>query len=296
MADYDSSLPIRTEAAGDVDVFISDATTPTQKLKVNADGSVDTNFAAGSKIIITDGVDDLEVNADGSINVKQDKLDFATDSADVSGSNVNAVVTATDLDVRDLAFATDKVDVSGSSVTVSAADLDIRDLAFATDKVDVSGSDITSTVSATDLDIRDLVAATDSVQANLFDEAGVAYSQSNPLPVELTQDQTGDEIVDFNTSAAVAKDASVNHDYTVSAGKTFLGEEAWVSGSGKLKAELLVNGAIKWVGFNSTANPNIRIPLEKIMKANATEVIRFTITNRDKQAQDVYSTLTGLEI
>lgn len=242
MADYDSSLPARTESAGDIDVFISDATTSTQKLKVNADGSIDTNFATGSKIIVTDGTDDLEVNADGSINVKQDKL------------------------------------------------------AFATDTVDVSGSDVTATVTAVDLDIRDLSASTDSVQANLFDEAGVAYSQANPLPVELTQDQSGDEIVDFNTSAAVAKDASVNHDYTVSAGKTFLGEEAWVSGSGKLKAELLVNGAIKWVGFNSTANPNIRIPLEKIMKANATEVIRFTITNRDKQAQDVYSTLTGLEI
>lgn len=242
MADYDSSLPARTESAGDIDVFISDATTPTQKLKVNADGSIDTNFAVGSKVIVTDGVDDLEVNVDGSINVKQDKL------------------------------------------------------AFATDTVDVSGSDVTATVTAVDLDIRDLVAATDSVQANLFDEAGVAYSQSNPLPVELTQDQTGDEIVDFNTSAAVAKDASVNHDYAVSAGKLFLGEEAWISGSGKLKAELLVNGAIKWVGFNSTANPNIRIPLEKIMKANATEVIRFTITNRDKQAQDVYSTLAGLEI
>jgi hypothetical protein len=242
MADYDSSLPVRTESAGDIDVFISDATTSTQKLKVNADGSIDTNQVAGSKIIITDGTDDLEVNADGSINVKQDKL------------------------------------------------------AFATDTVDVSGSDVTATVTAVDLDIRDLSASTDSVQANLFDEAGVAYSQANPLPVELTQDQSGDEIVDFNTSAAVAKDASVNHDYTVSAGKTFLGEEAWVSGSGKLKAELLVNGAIKWVGFNSTANPNIRIPLEKIMKANATEVIRFTITNRDKQAQDVYSTLTGLEI
>ena len=74
MADYDSSLPARTESAGDIDVFISDATTPTQKLKVNADGSIDTNFAVGSKVIVTDGVDDLEVNVDGSINVKQDNL------------------------------------------------------------------------------------------------------------------------------------------------------------------------------------------------------------------------------
>lgn len=249
MSDYDSSLPIRTEAAGDVDVFLSDATTPSQKLKVNADGSIDTNPAVGSKIIITDGTDDLEINADGSIN---------------------AIVTAVDLDVRDLAFATDKVDATGS--------------------------DVTATVTATDLDIRDLVASTDSIQANLFDEAGVAYSAANPLPVEISTDLQGDEVVNFNTSAAVAKDASVNHDYTVTAGKLFIGEEAWISGSGKLKVELLINGVVKFVGFNSTSAPNVRIPLEKIVKANAAEVIRMTITNRDKQAQDLYSTLIGLEV
>ena len=93
MSDYNSSLPARTEAAGDIDVFISDATTSTNKLKVNANGSIDTNFAAGSKIIITDGTEDLLVNPDGSINV---------------------VFTAVDLDIRDLVFATDKVDVTGS--------------------------------------------------------------------------------------------------------------------------------------------------------------------------------------
>jgi len=273
MADYDSSLPVRTEAPGDVDIFISDATTPAQKLKVNADGSIDTNFAPGSEIGITDGTDSLEINADGSIN---------------------SVVTATDLDIRDLAFATDSVDVSGSTVTATATDLDIRDLVFATDKVDVSGSSVT--VSATDLDIRDLSAAQDSVEAHLKDGSGADYTSANPLPVSMSAAIPGDEIVDYNTSAAVAKNASVNHDYTVSAGKEFLGDEAWISGSGKLKAELLVNGSVVWVGFNSTSNPNIRIPTEMILKAQAAEVIRFTITNRDKQPQDVYSTLAGVEV
>lgn len=101
--------------------------------------NIEATIASGAKIIITDGTDDLEINADGS---------------------VNAVVSATDLDIRDLAFATDKVDVTGSEValdaatlaaletiTVVATDLDIRDLAFATDKVDVSGSVISTTVS-----------------------------------------------------------------------------------------------------------------------------------------------------
>ena len=248
MADYDSSLPIRTESAGDVDVFISDATTPTQKLKVNLDGSIDTNFATGSKVIITDGTDDVAVNGDGS---------------------VNAVVSATDLDIRDLEFATDKVDVSGSSNVA---------------------------VVSTDLDIRDLNSAQDSISAHLFDEAGNAFSVSNPLPVELVSDAQGDEIVNYNTSSAVASDATVNHDYSVSVGKTLLCEQAWVSASGKIKVELLVNGIAKYVGFNSTANPNIEIPLKKLLKGSASQVVRMIITNKDNQAQDVYSTLSGIEI
>lgn len=111
------------------------------------------------------------------------------DALDVNVAN-DVTVTATDLDIRDLAFATDKVDVSGSevsldaatlaaleSITVSATDLDIRDLAFATDSVDVSGSavsisgDVNVTqgtspwvVSATDLDIRDLSHTQDSIK------------------------------------------------------------------------------------------------------------------------------------
>lgn len=85
-------------------------------------------------------------------------------------------VSATNLDIRDLAFATDKVDVSGSSVSISATDLDIRDLAFATDKVDVSGSSVT--VSATNLDIRDLSAATDSVDAKMSASTILASANS----------------------------------------------------------------------------------------------------------------------
>jgi hypothetical protein len=132
-----TDLDIRDLDAAQDNVAISDGT---DQLEINADGSINVAFASGAEIKITDGTDDLEINADGSIN---------------------SVVTATDLDIRDLDFSTDSVDVSGSSVTVSATDLDIRDLAFATDSVDVSGSSVT--VSATDLDIRDLDFATDSV-------------------------------------------------------------------------------------------------------------------------------------
>jgi hypothetical protein len=295
MADYDSSLPIRTEAAGDVDVFISDSVTPSQKLKVNADGSIDSNIATGAKIIITDGTDDVEVNADGSVNavVSATDLDirdlgFATDSVDVSGSSVT--VSATDLDIRDLSESTDSVTAhqGGSwTVTATATDLDIRDLVFATDKVDVSGSSVT--VSATDLDIRDLDAASDSVAAHLFDEAGVAFSSSNPLPVEFFESQA--EAFSYHAGDSIAKDATSTQTYAAPSG--FKVKDVYVSGSGKMKAELKINSVTVAVGFNSTANPNINFRFQKGLNASGVNV-EVVKTNLDNQAQNLYSTIVGL--
>jgi len=131
-------------------------------------GALDVNIASGS-ITITEEDNYAEDSAHTSgdiggfvLAVRQDTLASSTsDDGDYAAFKVNAkgelytkdadvlaqlvsgvTVSATDLDIRDLAFATDSVDVSGSSVTVSATDLDIRDLAFATDSVDVSGSSV----------------------------------------------------------------------------------------------------------------------------------------------------------
>jgi hypothetical protein len=155
-----------------------------------ADGDV-----VGSKTLAADGTGitatgtSLDVNVTSAIAVD---VDHTTDSVKVgdgtdflavnNDGSINAVVTATNLDIRDLAFASDSVTAhqGGSwTVTATATDLDIRDLAFATDSVDVSGSSVSITgdvnvtqgtspwvVSATNLDIRDLAFATDSVTAH----------------------------------------------------------------------------------------------------------------------------------
>jgi hypothetical protein len=296
MADQNTSLPVRTEAAGDVIVKIADASIPAQQLTVNPDGSINVNVAEPVTVDATD------------FDIRD--LTFATDSVDVSGSAVSitgsVVVTATDLDIRNLVFATDKVDVSGSSVTVSgtvtvvATDLDIRDLAFATDKVDVSGS--TVDVTATDLDIRDLDAAQDSVEAWIKDATGNAFSPSNPLPVVMVSDLPGDEINDPNT-ATVAGAGSNNHDYTVTALKTLLLHQIEASASGKIKLQVQIETAVasgtfitRFVKFNSTANPNISIILKSPITVAAGVRVRVVRSNLENQAQDVYSTISGQEV
>ena len=101
MADFASSLPIRTESAGDVIVQVCDSTIPSQRLLVNADGSINTNSNisatdldirdlshAQDSIKIGDGSNLLAINSDGSINIKikdespgSEIIDYSTDNA-----------------------------------------------------------------------------------------------------------------------------------------------------------------------------------------------------------------------
>jgi hypothetical protein len=92
-------------------------------------------------------------------------IGHVSDALKVSVANASIAVTATDLDIRDLAFATDKVDVSGSSVSISGT-------------VAVTQSTSPWVVSATNLDIRDLDAATDSVSAWTKDGSGNAITST----------------------------------------------------------------------------------------------------------------------
>lgn len=353
MADYDSSLPIRTENDGDVVVKIADSAIPSQQLKVESDGSINVNADVSATdldirdlVFATDKVDvsGSEVSLDSAtlaalenITVSATDLDirdlaFATDKVDVSGSEVsldaatlaaleNITVSATDLDIRDLSFATDKVDVTGSEVsldaatlaaleniTVSATDLDIRDLSFATDKVDVSGSEVSLdaatlaaleniTVSATDLDIRDLSHSTDSVKIGDGTEF-LAVNTDGSINV-VVQEDVGTEIVDYDTAASIAGGASSNHDQVfASASKLF---QVWASASGKMKIEVQIETGSATnvfntiaVGFNSTADANINLTLAKYASIPAGARVRVIRTNRDNQAQDLYSTIVGI--
>jgi hypothetical protein len=132
MADFDSSLPIRTENDGDVVVKVGDGTLPSQQLGVDASGRVTTkiNDGAGNSISSTGGSLDVNVTTVDidirDLSASQDNVAISdgTDTLAVNADgSINSVVTATDLDIRDLTFAQDKVDASGSVVALDAPTL-----------------------------------------------------------------------------------------------------------------------------------------------------------------------------
>lgn len=290
MADFNSSLPIRTESAGDAIVKVADSAVPSQQLAVNADGSVNITDNSGSitvdaadldirdlsasqdNVAISDGTDSLEINADGSLNI-----------TDNGGS---LTVDATDLDIRDLSAAQDNVAISDGTDS-----LEIN----ADGSLNITDNGGSLTVDATDLDIRDLSASQDNVAISDGTDT-LAINSDGSINVVMSSDLQGTEVLDYQTTSSLAGTATTNHDYTVTASTRFIGEELWVSGSDRIRVSVLVDGSTVFTAFNSEANPNIRIPLDRILQAAAGEVIRISITNRVNQARDVYSTLAGVEI
>lgn len=317
MSDFNSSLPVRTELPGDVIVKVADSATPSQQLTVNADGSVN----------ITDNGGSLTVDA---TNLDIRDLTSASDSVEVLQTthddlNANANIQVADTDVSN----SNPVPVSdaGGSLTVDANNLDIRDLTSVSDSVQVlqathdnlnananiqvgnadvangnpvpisdAGSSIT--VDANNLDIRDLTHASDSIRVGDGTDF-LAINTDGSINV-VTQEDTGLEIIDYNTAAALAAGASSNHDWTSAAASKL--HQVFASASGKLKIEVQIETAAASgtfntiaVGFNSTANPNIDIKLAKYAAVPNGARVRVIRKNNDISAQDVYSTTVAVQ-
>lgn len=140
-----------------------------------------------------------------------------------------------------------------------------------------------------------------SLDISLHDEDGNAYTQNNPLPVSFEESE-GTEVQAPNTTSSLAKDASIDHTYTVTTGKTLMVHQLWASASGKIKVEVKVETGVgtglyqsRRTGFTSTANTNIEMNFGRVMKVAAGIRVIITITNRDNAPMDVYSTLEGVE-
>lgn len=310
MSDYNSSIPSRTENNGDIVVRIADGTITSQLQTINADGSINitdngssltvdgtvelgaTTLAALESITVQNGAGAAAVNIqDGgnSITVDGTVELGATTLAALESITVQNPAGASAVNIQD----------GGNSITVDASDLDIRDLTAASDSVaahlkDGSGTSITSTTTG----------AKQSLDVALKDAAGFALgTTASPMVVAMSPDPVGTEINDYSTAAAVAAAATSNHDYTVTGGTTLKLTQIEASASGKMKIEVAVETGVatnvftsRFVQFNSTAETNMSIHLSAPISVAAGVRVRVTRTNRDNQAQDLYSTISGIEV
>lgn len=135
------------------------------------------------------------------------------------------------------------------------------------------------------------------VKAKLRDDSGAAFGiESNPVYVTTT-DNPQDEIHDFNQAVAIAKDASADHSYSPTAGAKIRRVHLAATGFAKFEISFGVTGAevLKYVYFNSTAQPSVDVTFDSPITLAATDSIVVTKTNLDNQAQDLYSTINGDE-
>lgn len=310
MSDFSSSLPIRTESSGDIGAKIVDGTITTRSLTVNADGSINITDNAGS--ITVDGTVELGAttlaalesitvqNGAGAaaVNIQDGGNSITVDGTVELGATTLAALESITVQNGTGAAAVNIQD-GGNSLTVDSTNLDIRNLTAARDTVvsrlnDGAGTAITSTITG----------AKQALDVSLKDTAGNQLgSLASPMIVSVSSDFTGDEINNFSTAVNVAAGASSTHLYTVTAGKTLKLNQIESSASGKARVEVAVETGVAtgifnmiFVQFNSAANPNMSLHIKAPVPVPTGVRVRVIITNRDNTAQDVYSTISGVEI
>lgn len=277
MADFNSSLPVRTETAGDVIVRVGDATIPSQQLAIDSSGRVTILLRDGSGNSVTSQASGGQRALDVGINVGGVQVD------------PRGIRALTSSDVVTAAQGTPGTNANAWFVHLT------------------DGTNNTTVLATGELSVavgQPLPAGANNVgKVSIQDSSGTAFSVSNPLPVLLSSSAPGTYVNSYHTTSALAAGASVNHDYSVTSSKTLTARKFWASASGKLKAEIQTspNGSVFttfWVGFNSTSMPNISIDLDNIaiQDVGTGATVRIILTNKDSQAEDVYSTISGTEL
>lgn len=129
---------------------------------------------------------------------------------------------------------------------------------------------------------------------------GNTINEENPLPIYQTE-SPGDEIEDPHVGSDIAEDGVSNHDYVVSAAKTFKRIEAEASSSGFAKFQLQIETGVAtgiyttiMTKFNSTSNPNVEFKYTKRVLTGIN--VRVAKTNCDDDDTDLHSVIRGVEV
>lgn len=308
-------------------VQVSDGT---ESLLVNADGSINVLLGANSGVDIGDVDVTSVIPGVGATNLGKavDDAGGATDTGVASlALRDDVLTTLTPVDGDYVRLRTTSTGALWVTTTAGASDpsnVVADDSAFVvgTGTVGVVGflADETATDSVDEGDVGaprmslDRRVLTDStlqigdadVSASVpvpISATEAANSVTNPIFVYSTQDVVSStEIHDYDTAAAVASDASDNHDYTVT-GTTFLLKSVIVAGSGSVKFEIqtgpvagLVTVAVGFLNDRQGDTKQIDFSPAVEVPVTSTGTVRVIRTNRQGAATDVYSTIIGNDV
>lgn len=325
MSDFASSLPIRTENNGDAVVLLADGTITSQTASVDSNGSQSTIIKDSSGNAVTSQTSGSQQALDVGINVAGVQVDpraiRALTSADVVTANQGAPNTDANKWPVSVTDGTDTLSITAAGeatvsvtqplptgsntigsvgVTNLPATVDTNFGAVGASTIRVAAEPGNASGLA-DFNNGATGAQTLRVAANLA-VAGANVTAANPVPVSVVSSVPGTKKDDFKDASAIAAGASDNHDYTVTAGLTLTLNQIEASASGKAKMEVQVETGVatntfttKFVQFNSTAAPNMSVHIDDPISVAAGVRVRVIMTNKDNQAQDLYSTICGSE-
>ena len=290
-----------------VNLDIRDLVFATDKVDVSGSTGIElgaTTLAALESITVQNGAGAAAVNIqDGGNSITIDGSVSVSNLPATVDTNYGTVGASTLRSAAQIGNATGAANfnngATGAQTLRVAANLAVAGTDVANgNPVPVSDAGGSLTVDAINLDIRDLTHVSDSVKIGDGTDF-LAINADGSINV-VPQEDSGTEIVNYNTAAAVAGGASSNHDYTSAAAAKLY--QVFAAASGKLKIEVQVETAAASgtfntiaVGFNSTANPNINLTLAKYRVVPNGARVRVIRTNKDGQAQDVYSTIVAIE-
>ena len=124
-------------------------------------------------------------------------------------------------------------------------------------------------------------------------------TDQSPMPVYITTAVVGAPLVQFATDNDVAAGDVLENEYVPGATMTL--DRVQASATGRVKVEVFVGATgdigdpdtLRWVGFNSTANPNVNIDCSEY-RILPTEEVKVVVTNYESAtAQALYSTIVG---
>jgi len=304
VADYNSSLPVRTETAGDVDVSIYDSTGAnawsidannigqvnlndgTNSLVIGASGELTADLATGAAVQITDGTDTLAINTDGSLLIGDgtETLAINTDGSVLSqitdGTNALSITASGEITVVQASGNEIQVTDGTETLLVNTDGSVSAQLTDGTDALDIN-SDGSLTTQISD--------GTDTLAVNADGSINV-----------VTDATPGTDVHVYGTTAAGVPGTPNSVIDRVQSGAALYIKSIQASCSGKFKVELKTgtdgSETNKAVAFGSTSSGFVQIDFPTPIEVADGDSTLLVVTNNDKSNADVYGFVNGYEV